>query len=113
MTDFASARVRYPLRAKLGVALASLFFLVELGALALFMMPMIPLVPVFVMVMLGNGLVLAEVVSWAVLQGKDHDLQLRRQANTTTGEAGALLLSGRSTRNSLERRAARSETLPV
>lgn len=59
------ARVRYPLRAVLAVVVASLFALVELGGLALFMMPLIPLVPVFVLIMLGNALVLADVVRWA------------------------------------------------
>jgi hypothetical protein len=66
----APARVRYPLRAKVGVALASLVALAELALLALFMMPMIPLVPVFVMIMLGNAFLLADVVRWAASLGR-------------------------------------------
>ncbi len=68
MQDPRSHRVRYPLRAKLAVAGASLFFLVELAACALFMMPMIPLVPLFVATMLGHAFVLASIVEWAASQ---------------------------------------------
>ena len=64
------ARTRYPFRAQAAVALVSLAVHVELAALALFMMPMIPLVPVFVMTMLGNAFVLADVVRWAASLGR-------------------------------------------
>jgi hypothetical protein len=69
MTAFANPRVRYPLRAKVVVALAALVALAELATFALFMMPMIPLVPVFVLAMLGNAFVLADVVRWAASLG--------------------------------------------
>ena len=69
MNDLRGSRVRYPRRAKLGVAAASLFVLAELALCALCMMPLIPLVPVFVCVMLGNAFVLADVVRWAASLG--------------------------------------------
>jgi hypothetical protein len=65
MTDRLSPRVRLPLRAKVAIAAAVVFFLGELAAFALWMMPLIPLVPLFVTVMLGNGFVLASIVEWA------------------------------------------------
>jgi hypothetical protein len=68
MQASSTPHVRYPLRAKLAVAGVSLLFLVELAACALFMMPMIPLVPVFIATMLGNAFVLASVVEWAASQ---------------------------------------------
>ena len=73
-----SRRVRYPLRAKLGVAAAALGFLAELAMLGLFMMPLVPLVPVFILVMLGNGFVLASVLSWAASLGTPEPLRLER-----------------------------------
>jgi len=63
-------RVRYPLRAKVGVALAFVLALVELGALGVFMMPLFPLVPVFFMIIVGNACVLADVVQWAASLGR-------------------------------------------
>jgi len=63
-------RIRYPLRAQVGVALAALGVLLELGALGVFMMPLIPLVPVFFMIILGNAFVLADVVRWAASLGR-------------------------------------------
>ena len=72
------ARVRYPLRAKVVVALASLAVLAELALFALFMMPMIPLVPVFVLTMLGNAFVLADVVRWAASLGKSEPVRVPR-----------------------------------
>jgi hypothetical protein len=61
----AQYRVRYPLRAKLAIALAVCFFLAELVVCALWLMPLVPLVPVFIAVMVGNGFVIASVVDWA------------------------------------------------
>lgn len=72
------ARVRYPLRAVLAVALASLFALVELAGLALVMMPLIPLVPVFITIMLGNAMLLADVVRWAASLGQVEPVRLAR-----------------------------------
>jgi len=69
MTDLRSHPVRYPLRAKLGVAAASLLVLAQLCTFGLLMMPLFPLVPVFVCVMLGNAFVLADVVRWAASLG--------------------------------------------
>jgi hypothetical protein len=66
----ATENVRYPFRAKLGVALAALAVLLEIGALGVFVMPLIPLVPVFFLVILGNAFVLADVVQWAASLGR-------------------------------------------
>jgi hypothetical protein len=73
-----TARVRYPLRAKLGVALAALAVLLELGALGVFVMPLFPLVPVFFMLVLGNAFVLADVVQWAASLGRVEPLKVPR-----------------------------------
>jgi len=81
----AVGRIRYPLRARVGVSLAALFVLAELGMLALFMMPLVPLVPVFIMIMLGNAFVLAEVVQWAASLGQAETLESGRAAETRRG----------------------------
>jgi hypothetical protein len=85
MTDFQDHRVRYPLRAKLAVAGASLFCLAELAAFALFMMPMIPLVPVFIATMLGNAFMLASVVEWAASQRTVAKLRVPGAEEATRG----------------------------
>jgi hypothetical protein len=77
-------RVRYPLRAKIVIALACLAVLVELGMLALFMMPLVPLVPVFVAIMIGNACVLADVVRWAASLGSAEPVR-ELGAETTAG----------------------------
>jgi len=87
MQTLATPRTRYPLRAKLAVAGAALFFLVELAGLALWMMPLLPLVPVFVCVMLGNGFVLADVVRWAASLGVVEPVRVERAE--TAGKIGA------------------------
>jgi len=74
----ATARVRYPLRAKVGVALAALAVLLELGAFGVFMMPLLPLVPVFFMLILGNAFVVADVVKWAASVGRAEPVKVPR-----------------------------------
>ncbi len=77
-TRSAAPRVRYPLRAKLAVAGVVLYALAELVGFALFMLPLLPLVPVFVCVMLGNAFVLASVVQWAASLGSPEPLRVER-----------------------------------
>jgi hypothetical protein len=76
---------RYPLRAVFAVAAATLFVLAQIGMLAIWMMPLVPLVPVFILIMLGNAFVLADIVQWAASQtrtgasavlGGSHDSRL-------------------------------------
>lgn len=86
MTDLVSTRVRFPLRGKLAIALVASFFLAELAAFALWMMPLIPLVPVFIAVMLGNGFILAEVVEWAASLARAEPLKVRRAEPTAETE---------------------------
>jgi hypothetical protein len=62
----AAPRYRYPLHAVLPVAGASLLFAVELGLGALLLMPLVPLVPVFITFMLGNACLLASALQYAV-----------------------------------------------
>lgn len=81
-------RFRTPLLAKLAVTAAALFFAVELGVLALWMMPMIPLVPVFVLVLMGNALLLASVVEWAASQRVSLGAPGGATSRTRTLEAG-------------------------
>jgi hypothetical protein len=73
-----TAPVRYPLRAKVGVALAGLVVLLELGAFGVFLMPLLPLVPVFFMLILGNAFVLADVVEWAASLGHAEPVKMPR-----------------------------------
>ena len=87
MTDFRNPVVRYPLRAKLGVAATALFVLAEVGAFGLFLMPLLPLVPVFVCVMLGNAFVLAEVVQWAASLGSVEPLRVPRAEKASSAQA--------------------------
>jgi hypothetical protein len=70
MTNVPQSRRRYPLRVVFAVAAAALFVLVQIGMLAIWMMPLVPLVPVFILIMLGNAFVLAEVVHWAASQAR-------------------------------------------
>jgi hypothetical protein len=66
MAELLSApRVRYPLRAKVAVALGSLAVLGELAVFSLFIMPLFPLIPVFVAVMFGNALWMSHLFHWA------------------------------------------------
>lgn len=61
-----SPRYRYPLHALLPLLAAGLLFAVELGLGALLLMPLVPLVPVFITFMLGNACLLASAVEYAV-----------------------------------------------
>ena len=65
MAEVPVFRTRYPVRAVLAVAGASLLALVELGMLSIWLMPLVPLVPVFIMIMIGNACVLSAAVSYA------------------------------------------------
>lgn len=65
-----ATRVRYPFRAVALVTLVALFFVAELVTLALFMMPLIPLVPVFVTVMVGQACLLSPVLEYAASLGR-------------------------------------------
>jgi hypothetical protein len=85
MTHLRSPRVRYPLRAKLGVAAAALALLAELAVFSLFMMPLIPLIPVFIGVVLGNAFVLADVVHWAASLGTAEAATLPRAEKAAGG----------------------------
>jgi hypothetical protein len=77
---------RYPLRAKLAVAAVVLFACVELGGLALYMLPLIPLLPVFLCIVFGNAFVLADVVHWAASLGSVEPLRVERAE--TAGKVG-------------------------
>ena len=86
-TPLVTSRRRYPLRAQLAVTGAALFFFAELVVLSLCMMPLLPLVPVFVLVMLGNGFVLADVVRWAASLGYAEPVRVAR--GETAGKIAA------------------------
>jgi hypothetical protein len=58
-------RLRYPLRALLLVFFSWCFFAVVLLALALFMLPIVPLAPLFVMIMVAIGGLLSSVHEYA------------------------------------------------
>jgi hypothetical protein len=78
MADFGSPRVRFPFRAKLVLAGAALFFLAELVVLSIWMMPLLPLVPLFIMVMFGHALILGSVVEWAASLGSTEPVRVER-----------------------------------
>jgi hypothetical protein len=82
-------RVRYPLRVKVAVLAAGLGFFAELTVFSLFIMPLFPLVPVFVSVMLGNAFVLAVVVRWAASQGVTEKLRVSRADQAPRAHARA------------------------
>jgi hypothetical protein len=79
-------RTRYPWRAKVAVATVVLFSCIELGGLALFMLPLLPLVPVFLCVVFGNAFVLADVVHWAASLGSVEPVRVERAE--TAGKIG-------------------------
>lgn len=59
-------RYRYPLRAVVVVVAASLFFACDLVLGAIFVMPMVPLIPFFLSFILGAGLLVASALEYAV-----------------------------------------------
>ncbi len=75
MTPSRDTKVFYPVRAIVAVALAALVVLLELVAFSSLIMPLFPLVPVFVAVMLGNALWVAHVVHWAASLGRREPLR--------------------------------------
>ncbi len=85
-TPLVTSRRRYPLRAKLAVAGAVLFFLAELVVLSLCMLPLLPLAPAFILIMLGNGFVLADVVQWAASPAFAEPVRVERAE--TAGKIG-------------------------
>ena len=58
-------RLRYPLHALLLIGVSWCFFAVVLLSLALFMLPIVPLAPVFVMIMVAIGGLLSSVHEYA------------------------------------------------
>lgn len=59
------ARLRYPLHALLLLGVSWCFFAMVSLALALFMLPIVPLAPVFVMIMVAMGGLLGSVQEYA------------------------------------------------
>jgi hypothetical protein len=84
-----SHRLRYPLRAKLAIAGVASFFLAELAFTALWLMPLLPLVPLFILVQLGNGLILADVLSWATSLARSEPLKVPGAETTRAEKARA------------------------
>jgi hypothetical protein len=62
--------VRYPLRAVLAVALGTLVVLAEIVFGALFIMPLVPLIPVFIMLVFGNAFWMTSLFHWAASLGQ-------------------------------------------
>jgi hypothetical protein len=62
--------VRYPLRAVLAVALGTLAVLAEIIFGALFIMPLVPMIPVFIAVVLGNAFWMTSLFHWAASLGQ-------------------------------------------
>ena len=59
------ARLSYPVHALLLIGVSWLFYAVVLLALALFMLPIVPLAPLFVMIMVALGGLLSSVHEYA------------------------------------------------
>ena len=62
--------VRYPLRAVLAVALGTLVVLAEVAFGAFFIMPLVPLIPVFVSLVFGNAFWMTSLFHWAASLGQ-------------------------------------------
>jgi hypothetical protein len=62
--------VRYPLRAVLAVAAGTLAVLAEVAFGALFIMPLVPMIPVFVALVFGNAFWMASLFHWAASLGQ-------------------------------------------
>lgn len=62
--------VRYPLRAVLAVALGSLVVLAEIMFGALLIMPLVPMIPVFIALLLGNAFWMGSLFHWAASLGQ-------------------------------------------
>jgi hypothetical protein len=62
--------VRYPLRAVFAVALGAVAVLAELIFGALFIMPLVPMIPVFIALVLGNAFWMASLFHWAASLGQ-------------------------------------------
>ena len=79
------ARIRYPLRAILAVIFGSLVVLGELATFALFIMPLFPLVPVFVAVMFGNALWMSSLFRWTASLGRPEPVRVRSVEKASEG----------------------------
>jgi hypothetical protein len=62
--------IRYPLRAVLAVTLGTLVVLAEIVFGALLIMPLVPLIPVFIALVLGNAFWMASLFHWAASLGQ-------------------------------------------
>ena len=62
--------VRYPLRAVLAVALGTAAVLAEMIFGALFIMPLVPMIPVFIALVLGNAFWMTSLFHWAASLGQ-------------------------------------------
>jgi hypothetical protein len=84
--------VRYPLRAVLAVAFGTVIVLAELVFGALFIMPLVPLIPVFIALVLGNAFWMASLFHWAASLGqrepvRSSGVQPSHQRRATGGSA--------------------------
>jgi hypothetical protein len=62
--------VRYPRKAVLAVALGALVVLAEVAFGALFIMPLVPMIPVFLALVFGNAFWMASLFHWAASLGR-------------------------------------------
>jgi hypothetical protein len=80
-------RTRYPLRAVLAVLGAGTLALVELALLSIWLMPLVPLVPVFIAIMVGNACVLSAAVSYATSLARLEPVTTARAEGQTDSQA--------------------------
>lgn len=62
--------VRYPVRAVLAVALGAVAVLSEIVFGALFIMPLVPMIPVFIALVFGNAFWMTSLFHWAASLGQ-------------------------------------------
>jgi hypothetical protein len=84
--------VRYPLRAVLAVALGTVAVLAEMIFGALFIMPLVPMIPVFFALVFGNAFWMASLFHWAASLGqrepvRSPSVQPSHQARATGGNS--------------------------
>jgi hypothetical protein len=67
--------VRYPLRAMAAVAFGTVAVHAEMGYGAIVIMPLVPLITVFIALVLGNALWMASLFHWAASLGQREPLR--------------------------------------
>ena len=89
-------RIGYPFYALAVFAVTVLLCAAEIIVLSLWMMPMVPLIPVFVMILVGNACLLGTVRNWVISLGRPRQRRGTQSVGSPNIQASGESLSGDS-----------------